>query len=72
MRMKNRILSNFNKFIATLKLHWCSYSHWKKMNLIGSMALRRPKHGVMAHVSREVRSRVIGHMAASEPTLAER
>jgi hypothetical protein len=34
--------------------------------------LRRPKHGIMAHVSREVRSRVIGHMAASEPTLAER
>jgi hypothetical protein len=30
MRMKNWILSNFNKFIATLNLHQCSYPHWKK------------------------------------------
>jgi hypothetical protein len=41
--MKNRILSNFNKFITTLKLHHCSYPHWKKMSLIGSMAFRMPK-----------------------------
>jgi hypothetical protein len=30
MKMKNQIMSNFNKFITTLKLHRCSYPHWKK------------------------------------------
>jgi hypothetical protein len=35
--MKNQDLSNFNKFIVMLKLHW------KKMSLIGSMALKRSK-----------------------------
>jgi hypothetical protein len=30
MRMKNRDLNNFNKFITLLKLHRCSYPHWKK------------------------------------------
>jgi hypothetical protein len=43
MKMKKWDLSNFNKFIATLKQHPCSYPHWKKMSLIGSMVLRRPR-----------------------------
>jgi hypothetical protein len=43
MRMKNRILSNSNKFIAMLKLLWFSYPHWEKMSLIELMVLRRPK-----------------------------
>jgi hypothetical protein len=30
MRMKNQILSNFNKFITMLKLHQCPYPHCKK------------------------------------------
>jgi hypothetical protein len=43
MKMKNQAMSNFNKFIATLKLHQFSYPHWRKMSLIGSMVFRRPK-----------------------------
>jgi hypothetical protein len=33
-------MSNFNKFITTLKQHLCSYPHWKKMSLIESMVLK--------------------------------
>jgi hypothetical protein len=41
--MKNRILSNVNKSIAMLKLVRSFYPHWRKMSLIESMVLRRPK-----------------------------
>jgi hypothetical protein len=41
--MKNRILSNVNKSIAMLKLVRSFYSHWRKMSLIESIFLRRPK-----------------------------
>jgi hypothetical protein len=41
--MKNRDLSNFNKFIVTLKQCPCSYPHCNKMSLIGLMVLRRPR-----------------------------
>jgi hypothetical protein len=41
--MKNWILSNFNKSIVMLKLVQSFYPHWRKLSLIESMALRRPK-----------------------------
>jgi hypothetical protein len=43
MRMKNWILSNFNKFIAMPNLDPFSYLHWKMMSLIGSNGLEKAK-----------------------------
>jgi hypothetical protein len=43
IRMTNQILSNFNKPITMLKLVQSFYPNWRKMSLIESMVLRRPK-----------------------------